>query len=539
MLVGILVVALCLRVWSLRHGLPFVYNVDEEQHFVSKAARFFGGGDLDPGYFENPPGLTYLLWVAFAVRYAGEDVRSLFHNDPGGVYLTGRLVVAVLGTGVVAATYALGSRLGRDRTAGLVAAGLMAVGFLPVWYSKLALNDTPAVLPATVAVVFALRHLDEGRRRDLLLAGLAAGLAAGTKYTAGAAFLAVIVAGAPRLRSLALAALAALAGAVLLNPWLVLDPVRIIDAMQSQGERSSVAKVGGDEMAAPIFYLDSFTWGLGLPAALLAVAGLVLAARAGPRRLATAAVPAVVLLVVISLFDRAFARWALPAYPLVASLAGLAVARGAARLRWPAALAAVAGVLVCVPGVIASVHLNRVLSRADTRLEARRLLLRETAPGTRIVIEPTLPSRLTTGVRGAKPFSVLARGFDVQPQPADIDAYRDLGACYVVSQHTYRQRMEARDRALSDAYYARLKAESESVRAFSPFRAGETVPLHFDWSFDYYPRAYVRPGTEVTIYRLRDCTPSTAAFPPAFRNPYKDSLGETAVQARGTLYATR
>ena len=64
------------------------------------------------------------------------------------------------------------------------------------------------------------------------------------------------------------------------------------------------------------------------------------------------------------------------------------------------------------------------------------------------------------------------------------------------------------------------------------------MPLHFDWSFDYYPDEYVRPGTEVTVYRLRDCTPSTDAFPASFRNPYRDSLGETAVQARGTLYAT-
>ena len=528
-LAAILVVALVLRAWSLRHGLPFVYNVDEEQHFVSKAARLFSAGDLDPGYFENPPGLTYLLWVAFAVRYAGDDVRSLFHHDPGGVYLTGRMVVALLGTGVVAATYALAARLGHDRRAGLVAAALMAVGFIPVWYSKLALNDMPAVLPATLAVVFSLRHLDEGRRRDLLLAGLMAGLAAGTKYTAGAAFLAVIVAAAPRLRMLAGAALAAVAGAVLLNPWFVLDPGRVLDAMRSQGERSSVAKVGGSEMPALLSYLDSFAWGLGLPAALLAVAGLVLAARAGPRRLITAALPAFVLVVVISLFDRAFARWALPAYPLVAALAGLAVARGAARLRWPAATAAVAGALACLPGVLASVHLDRVLSRTDTRLEARRYLLAETAPGTRIVIEPTLPSRLTTGVRGARSFSVLVRGFDVQPRPADVDVYRKLGACYVVGQHTYRQRMEARDRALSDAYYRRLQEASDRVRTFSPFRSGTSVPLHFDWSFDYYPTEYVRPGTDVTIYHLAGCTPSTTSFPPSFRNPYRDSLGDTAV----------
>lgn len=528
-LAGILVLALGLRLWSLRHGLPFVYNVDEEQHFVSKAARFFGGGDLDPGYFENPPGLTYLLWLAFAVRYAGENVRSLFHNDPGGVYYTGRLVVAVLGTCVVAATYALGARLARDRFAGLVAAGAMAVGFIPVWYSKLGLNDMPAVLPATLATVFALRHLDEGRRRDLLLAGLFAGFAASTKYTAGAALVAVIVAGWPHIRALLLAGAAALAGAILLNPWLALDPGRVLDAMRDQGDRSAVAKVGGTDLPAPLYYLDAFRWGLGLPVALLAIVGLVLAARAGPRRLAVAALPGLLVLVAISLFDRAFARWALPAYPVVAALAGLAVAWGASRTRRPALVAAAAGVLVCLPGLYATVHLDRVLAKTDTRLEARRYLLRETAPGTRIVIEPGLPSRLTTGRQGQKPFSALARGFDVQPRPEDIDTYRELGACYVLSQHTYAERMEARDRALADAYYDRLRTESDVVRTFSPWREGERVPLHFDWSFDYYPREYVRPGTDVTVYRLRDCTPSTAAFPPSFRNPYRDAIADATV----------
>jgi len=55
-----------------------------------------------------------------------------------------------LGTAAVAATYALGSRFARDRHAGLVAAGVMAVAFVPVWYSKQALNDMPAVLELRV-----------------------------------------------------------------------------------------------------------------------------------------------------------------------------------------------------------------------------------------------------------------------------------------------------------------------------------------------------------------------------------------------------
>jgi hypothetical protein len=33
------------------------------------------------------------------------------------------------------------------------------------------------------------------------------------------------------------------------------------------------------------------------------------------------------------------------------------------------------------------------------------------------------------------------------------------------------------------------------------------VKFNFDWSFDYYPAAYDRPGAEIWVYRLRNCTP--------------------------------
>ena len=38
----------------------------------------------------------------------------------------------------------------------------------------------------------------------------------------------------------------------------------------------------------------------------------------------------------------------------------------------------------------------------------------------------------------------------------------------------------------------------------SPYARGRgPVPFGFDWSFDYYPLAYERPGPQMTIYRLR------------------------------------
>ena len=53
------------------------------------------------------------------------------------------------------------------------------------------------------------------------------------------------------------------------------------------------------------------------------------------------------------------------------------------------------------------------------------------------------------------------------------------------------------------AYYAALAKQGEVVYRASPYAHGENrVGFDFDWSFDYYPLAYYRPGPEMTVYRL-------------------------------------
>ena len=64
----VLVVAFGLRLWGIKQGLPYVYDVDEYGHFVPEAVRMFGHG-LNPHYFVNPPALTYLLHVVFGVWF--------------------------------------------------------------------------------------------------------------------------------------------------------------------------------------------------------------------------------------------------------------------------------------------------------------------------------------------------------------------------------------------------------------------------------------------------------------------------------------
>ena len=56
------------------------------------------------------------------------------------------------------------------------------------------------------------------------------------------------------------------------------------------------------------------------------------------------------------------------------------------------------------------------------------------------------------------------------------------------------------------AYYDRLEREGRRVLYLSPYDPGRRpVPLHFDFSYNYYPTAFARPGPEVKLYRLNNC----------------------------------
>ncbi len=194
----ILAGGLGLRLWGVQQGLPYAYNADEADHFVPRAVAIFGH-DLNPHYFANPPGFTYVLHYLFALAYGGTSgVRHAFAYHPTEVYTLSRVAVAVLGVLALWLLYATGARL-FGRAAGLLAAAIEAVAFLPVFYSHLALNDVPTLAPLTLSLLGSAGVLCKGRKRDYALAGIGLGLACATKYTAGIALVPLIAATAARL----------------------------------------------------------------------------------------------------------------------------------------------------------------------------------------------------------------------------------------------------------------------------------------------------------------------------------------------------
>jgi hypothetical protein len=554
-LAGVLLGALALRLWGIRHGLPFSYNVDEEGHFVPVAIGFFGH-DLDPGYFLNPPGYTELLYAVYAVWFGGRNaVAHAYLTDPSEVFLIARVTVALLGVTAVWLLHLTAARLW-DRRVGLLAAALGAVAFLPVFYSHLALNDVPATAPATLALLGAALVLRGGGMRAVLLGGLGAGLAAGTKYTAGIVLLplltAILVTARERRQSLVRALLAptaaacgaALAGFLVANPYALLDFDAFhagVARQRSLASGEELAKLGLTQRNGVLYYLWSLTWGVGWIPALAALGGAVrLALR--DRRLALVLLPAPVLYVLfMGLQERYFGRWLLPVLPiaiLLAAYGGMALARAIAsrapRLALPAT--ALVALALLAQGLVHSIHVDRVLARPDTRGSARTWLLANVPAGARVVIEPFVPARwledpdrahpATSGggrwrlwntaradvddfgraLPGGRTRFVKVDKYERTLRPALIDRYPARGFCWVVTGSTQFSRAYAQPDEVPQAiaYYAALRRRADTVARFSPYRDGAEPPrFNFDWSFDYYPLAYARPGPLIVVHRLR------------------------------------
>jgi dolichyl-phosphate-mannose-protein mannosyltransferase len=516
LLTGILLVALALRLWHIRHGLPFAYNADEAEHFVPKAVGMFAGG-LDPGYYENPSGLTYLFYVLFSIRFSadGNFARS-FAADPEPAFVLARVAVALIGTLVVGLTYWAGARF-YDRRVGLVAAALMAVAFLPVFYSKHALNDVVTLAPITVALVAALLIYERGAWSDWALAGGAIGVATATKYTAAAMLLTVAVAAGLRVErdraelrraliGLAVAVAACLAVFAVLDPYALLNLSEARDQITGQSSQADTAKLGQDDTYGWLYYIGTLTWGFGWLPLLAAVAGAVLAIRRDWRiGLLLVAFP-VCFYLYMGAQGRFFGRWLLPMYPALCVLAAYAVVSISARR---AALLAGLTALVCAQGVFASVHVDRVLGREDTRAQALGWVDANVPAGAPVVVEPFTPASWRDALdRPVWPVERPFQAYEKRLRVRHIDRYRERGYCWVIVGSTQKERGLKAGLTSSRNYYRALDAASEQTVTFSPYaRGADPVEFSYDSSFNYRPGAYERPGPVVEIHRLRDCTP--------------------------------
>jgi hypothetical protein len=350
-----------------------------------------------------------------------------------------------------------------------------------------------------------------------------------------------------------LAGLLALAAFLIANPYAALDYSRFHSELVHQSTLSaeSQGKLGAPKEGAIVYYLWSLTWGLGWLPALAALGGALAIWRRDARAGLLLVPAAVLFLAFMGTQGRFFGRWLMPLLPFACLLAasfaltalgwaaralGPAPGRAGAGRRRGAMLAAGAllAALLLAQGTLYSVHAGLVLSRRDTRASAREWMLAHVPRGSPIVAEPVSLEEWDRGARPGGPQGGGARLWNKYPSllervgangllersphtvvgiedyertlaPALLGYYTAHGYCWVLSASTESGRASADPGEVPNAiaYYRALARQGEVVYTASPYARGQgPVGFNFDWSFDYYPLAYARPGPLITIYRL-------------------------------------
>ena len=346
----ILAVALALRLHMIGFGLPSMYDPDEP-FFILKAYEMLDGRTLNPHWFGHPGTTTLYLVMLVEVgvvliglllgQWSGvNEFATAVYADPGLVFIPARVCMALIGVGCVWLTYVAGRKL-YGRSAGLLAAALLALNGLHIAWSQVVRTDIQASLFMMACLFFAARASNNGRLRDFLLGGAMVGLAAATKWPAASIAVALIGAAASLIRhgqpvaatvrKLVLGGTASIAALLTVSPFLILDWRTATADMLAEGKPAHLGHTGNGPLANLLWYLDGQVIGtMGWIGLVAIVIGLVVTLRSPTPARWTLVPAALAFLVLLAAQNLIWSRWILPLLPMLALLAaagGVAVIR--------------------------------------------------------------------------------------------------------------------------------------------------------------------------------------------------------------------
>ena len=380
-------IAAVLRFWGIGVGIPYAIGPDEPE-VIMRSIQMMRTGDYNPRFYDYPTLYIYLQLIVavvwFLVGAIAGKWTTLAEASSWDFLVWARCVTAVFGTLTVVLVYRIAMRWGTRYA--LLAAALMAFMPMHVRESHFALTDVPLTFFVTLAFLLSLRAHEQQRASAFAWAGVAAGLAAATKYPGAIALVLPLVAVSmtpgtrPSRLAAALAAIGGSAGAFLIAaPYTVLDLPVFLNAF---------AKLMSHYTAAPpgepgwLIYLKHLRLNFQWPGFLLALAGVGLAvvrASRGPGRvrwMLAVVIPVLFFWFVSRQSSLIFGRYLLPVVPFLCVLAAVAVVSGVSLLRRfsiPRAVrtALIAGLTAAalVPPAVRAVNFNR--DRADQGTKAQ------------------------------------------------------------------------------------------------------------------------------------------------------------------------
>jgi 4-amino-4-deoxy-L-arabinose transferase-like glycosyltransferase len=440
---GLTLGAFALRVFGISDNLPYTSNPDEPA-VADRALRILQTGDYNPHYFVYPNLYTYMQAAVYLPRFfllvSSGALENLGQVVPTDFYLWGRLLTALLGTLTVPLVFLAARRL-YGTTVGLIAVAFMATNTVHLVYSQVITTDVPATFFTALSLYAIARLLPPAAAKDghgtgyLLLpsrslyifAGIAMGLAVGTKYNSALVVLPFLLAhtyvvadhahgvGA-RLRTFFGArlwlALASMAAAFLLTtPFALLDLPNFLNDIASVLAHYRFGHLGFEGDDNWRFYFGTFLQSDFLPTLLTLFGVLIALARRSRADLLLLSFPLVFYLSMSS-YRVNFTRNMLPIIPFTSILAALSLT-----LAWKALLTYLAkrqsttqrpiarlapwllGIIVALgvlPQTASALQRDYRQTQPDTRHRAAQWLDANTKPGTKLWMEFDTP-RLTEG----------------------------------------------------------------------------------------------------------------------------------------------
>lgn len=533
-----------LRLDGIQFGLPFVYHPDEQQYL--RPAIGVVSGNFQPIAHYNPALYPYLIGGVYSLTYLGlslfDAIPTTFSLDAawsepmlpwisGLIYLA-RYTTVAIGVLTVLMVYHLGRRA-YSRETGLGAAMIFGLTFLPSREAHFAVSDAPVALGVAVTLYLCLNIVDRGHWRDYVGVGLALGLSAATKYSAGLLLLPIGLAHllSRRYQSWPERLLnlwrPISSGIVSLIAYALASPYTLIEwpaFWEDFSENMTSARVGFqgldlDPAGGAIFYLKGLIWGFGWPLFIIFLL-TTLFVLARHRRLDG-------LLVSLPLFgffymqrqEMYFVRWLTPFLPPLAVLAAELIRVGVAWIisRYQATLTStplyrygplVVTLLLTLPSTYVAVQANSVFRQTDTRTEALHWINQNIAPHSNLAVQllspPWTPPLAMPGLAiNPYNFAPVANGGVATNDP---QLYREWGVEYVIASsfHYARPLRDKNRQAEMARRMAQLDERAELVALFQPYKTDYPGFFYHDQVYGPANDTLYRqqPGPIIKIYRL-------------------------------------
>ena len=295
--IAVFAVSLGLRLIGITWGLP--NELHNQSYHPDEPIVWAVSQQIDPAHLQFTPGFynygtAYLTMIRLASGYCPmpESVNPAeIARYERCCELAGRVVSALAGAGTALAVFLILKR--RTNLLGATLGGL-AIGFAPafVMHSRFQTVDVTATFFAAVSLLFALKILPDQEgvppEHYVRLAGLAgvfAGLSAGTKYTGALVLLAlvaaILLASRPDWARLLVVAIAAALGAFLITtPGVLLDRERFMASFNYETAHTATGHglVFVDTPSGYIQHLLNMGVGFGMLPIMIGIAGLAHAA---------------------------------------------------------------------------------------------------------------------------------------------------------------------------------------------------------------------------------------------------------------------